>query len=105
MTEGEIGTLTKDGRQIGGFYSWAIRPVLVREPRKDGTVYRLVHVEARATRFWVFEHASGQLIANFYRLVGSRLILMEAKAVEVNIPTTVSLNKELALELLMKWTV
>ncbi len=94
---GEIGTLFQEGKQIGGFYDWAIDIQLLKGLQNNKAI-----VKATAARFWVLcSPSQSEIRASFYRLVGDRLVLMNQAQVTVSLGDKLGLIKK---PLEMIWT-
>jgi hypothetical protein len=74
MTQGEIGSLSVNGEQVGGFLDWQI--IVQTQGTKPGV--EAVHTKAIASAFWIIDHlpADRHVEAIFYSRDGNKLILI-----------------------------
>lgn len=93
MLTGQLGTLNKDGRQVGGFLDWRINAVLDTTGRSDWKTYKERAWLAKANRFWILEKLEGSNFhAVFYQRIQNRLVVVSQNDVRVEVPDA-PLNK------------
>jgi hypothetical protein len=85
---GEIGTFDD-----GGFYDWNIETQII-----NGKAF----VRATAQSYWIFKRIHGEVVAKFYALINSELVLMNE--VKVKLYLDGDLNKRIYFPLVMTWT-
>ncbi len=74
---GDIGSLVQDGEQIGGFLSWTIDLVWAGG--------KVVRITSTADKFWwLCSPSQREIKALYYRLTGSKLVLITQSKVELH---------------------
>ena len=84
MVNGEIGTLSVNGKQIGGFLNWEIKAM----PAGLIPGGQRVPTKATASGFWLFEAMpeGGKVEAAFYNRAGNKLALINKADVLAFVP-------------------
>jgi len=72
---GEIGKLSQNGEQIGGFKYWTV--LKQKNPPQTKVV---------AQKFWFFKDVKGEVQADFYSQLSNKLKLIYSKPVTLQIP-------------------
>ncbi|MDD5510915.1 MAG: hypothetical protein PHI12_08895 [Dehalococcoidales bacterium] len=101
-SNGEVGVLLQDGRQIGGFMGWSIILLLNSKEKQDGREYKKSSVRAKAQKFWLFEKPTGEITAKYYGLVEDTLAIISQSKIEADFGEY-ELNKMIPRMLEMIW--
>lgn len=87
MLEGELGTLNRDGRQVGGFLNWQMSAMLDGMPRSGCRTFERKTFKVTVGKYWILEELEGdEFHADFYQLIKDRLIIVTRHDVTVKIP-------------------
>lgn len=87
---GEIGKLSVNGDQVGGFKYWTA--MVQKKPPRSRVV---------ASQFWMFRKVEGELTASFFYNLGDDLKLVLEKAVTIKFPEyelDTAINRPLVME-------
>ena len=82
--QGEVGTLNRDGVQIGGFYDWEISLSLIRLNGPDGQRYKSPQIKAVAKKYFYFTDITDDLTADYYQLINGKLVLMASHSITLS---------------------
>jgi len=87
MLAGQLGTLNKNGKQVGGFLDWQINATLdIMRPTR-WKAYRETGWKAKANRFWILEKLEGdEFYAIFYQRIRDKLAIVSQLDVKVKVP-------------------
>lgn len=91
---GELGTLNIDGRQVGGFSSWAIETMV--QPTRKGNLRsgKLAAWKATALKYWMYEKVdTGTMDAIFYCFNGVAFSQVSTNRVKVVLPAEYPLGQ------------
>jgi len=87
MQHGEIGTLVKDGEQVGGFLNWHLEVFIEETSSGPHRKYTTISVKANADKFWLNrEISTDKYMVIFYQLVGKELYALFQNELKVKIP-------------------
>lgn len=87
MLIGQLGTLNRDGRQVGGFLDWQISAELDIGRQVAWKSYKERGWKAKANRFWILEKLEGdEFYAIFYQRIKDTLVIMSQLDVRVKVP-------------------
>ena len=87
MLTGQLGTLSKDGRQMGGFLDWRISATLDTTRQTRWKAYKERGWRAKASRFWILEKLEGdEFYAIFYQRIRDKLAIVSQLDVKVKVP-------------------
>lgn len=87
MLTGQLGTLNKDGRQVGGFLDWRISATLDATRQTKCKAYKETGWKAKASRFWILEKLEGnEFYAIFYQRIQDKLAIVSQLNVKVKVP-------------------
>ncbi|MBA7602016.1 hypothetical protein ES703_09101 [subsurface metagenome] len=90
---GELGVLSIDGRQIGGFLDWELDIGLREVSASSARQYALTEWNARAHRFWMLEIPdTNAMEALFYFYKNGKLLPASSNKVKVKLPSDYPLN-------------
>lgn len=100
---GIIGTLSQDGKQVGGIFNWSIDGVvaMARQGR-----WKAPHVSKKviASSYWLIAEPDSDIFkVDFYQQIGEQLILMDAGNVKLGLPDTTTLDRMLQAPLTLRW--
>jgi hypothetical protein len=102
QSNGEIGTLNQDGKQIGGFYDWTLETRLEATKCEKWASYKLVGQIYTTPRFWLLEKpTSDSYEVNLYQLIRDTFALINTSHCKIEIPN-VPLNK--INQMALTWT-
>lgn len=90
---GELGVLSIDGKQVGGFLDWEMDINLREVSASSSKQYKLVGWKARAFQFWMLEIPNTNVMdALFYFYRKGQLIQASSNKVRIKLPPTYPLN-------------
>ena len=102
-SNGEIGSLVQDDKQIGGFIDWTIDLQLRGRETSDGKVYTKPVAKSTALKFWLLSSPSqSEIKALYYQLVKDTLALINESTVQVDFGEY-ELNKIINRQIEIKW--
>ena len=87
MLTGQLGTLNKDGKQVGGFLDWQINAILNPARQTPWKAYKESAWRGKANKFWILEKLEGdEFYATFYQRIRDRLVIVSQLDVRVKVP-------------------
>lgn len=87
MLSGELGTLNRDGRQVGGFLDWQMHAYLDGMPQSGWKTVKRKTFKVMVGKYWILEKLEGDKFhAIFYQFIKDRLIVVTRHDVTVKIP-------------------
>ena len=87
MLTGELGTLNRDGRQVGGVLDWRIDALLDSTGRSGWRTIERRSFKVRVRKYWVLEKLEGDKFhAIFYQFIRGGLVVVTQHDVTVDIP-------------------
>lgn len=89
---GEIGKLSINGKQVGGFRNW--RVVIDRDTRKT---------DIYTTSYWMLEKPDTNMTASFYAELNKRLKIVKEGEVILNLPDNYPLGTNIKTPLKMSF--
>jgi len=87
MLTGQLGTLSKNNRQVAGFLDWQIGVTLNSTSQAKWQAYKESGWKASAPKFWLVEKLDDdKFYAIFYQHIRDRLVIVSQLDVRVKIP-------------------
>ena len=87
MLTGQLGTLNREGKQVGGFLDWQITSELNTTKQSKWKAYKTSNWKAKASRFWILEKLEGdEFYAIFYQRIQDKLAIVSQLDVRVKVP-------------------
>ncbi len=103
MQHGEIGTINKDGKQVGGFRDWTLDVIVEEITTGIHRDYISQKVKAHAKRFWLLEPiGTDKYMCIFYQHLGDDIIPLFQNELKVNIPNGIEIDKYVDTQLEME---
>ena len=101
--EGQIATLSQDGKQVAGLYDWEARVILNYTTRGGVKEYKPTKkIDARS--YWLVEPVRDNLFdAKFYQVMNDDLILMDSGKVVIDFPDCRTVDRRLYAPIEVRW--
>lgn len=103
MQYGEIGTINKDGKQVGGFRGWALEVRMEEVSSGLHRKYIAQSVKARANVYYLLEPTpKGKYMCIFYQLIGKELAPIFQNELLVKLPKDAKVGGYISAKLEME---